>query len=178
MDKKVQEYIETKKKELEQIQNDKKQTAKNTFLIEQGFYEKVYAPEQYGVNKQEFPYSEYNQEKEAYLYYKLVPYDISDECYDEMLSAYNAVEDELDDSKKDDDEEENKNGIAIFMTIVAVTIYIVGLVVGIVLGNNLGHYSHFEWVSASVCWFASFAYGSLFLGVSEVIKLLHKSINQ
>lgn len=176
MDKKIQEYIETKKKELEQIRNDKKQTAKNAFLIEQGFYEKVYAPEQYGVNKQEFPYSEYNQEKEAYLYYKLVPYDISDECYDEMLSAYNAVEDEL---ENDDDDEENisKNNMAIFMTVVAVTIYIVGLVVGIVLGNNLGGY-WFSWTSASICWFVGFVYGSLFLGVSEIIKLLNKNINQ
>lgn len=173
MDKKVQEYIEVKKKELEQIRNDKKQTAKNAFLIKQGFCEKVYAPEQYGVNKEEFPYSEYNQEKEAYLYYKFVPHDISDEQYTEMLSAYNALQEEL---NKEDDENisESTNGMAIFMTIVAVTIYIVGFVVGIVLGNNLGHYSHFEWVSASVCWFASFVYGSLFLGVSEVIKLLHR----
>lgn len=177
MDKKVQEYIEAKKKELEQIRNDKKQTAKNTFLIEQGFYEKVYAPEQYGVNKQEFPYSEYNQEKETYLYYKLVPYDISDEQYTEMLSAYNALQEEL---NKEDDENisESTNGIAIFMTIVAVTIYIVGLVVGIVMGKNFGHYGNFEWVSAAICWFAGFVYGSLFLGVSEIIKLLNKSIDQ
>ncbi len=172
MDKKVQDYIEAKKKELEQIRNDKKQTAKNAFLIKQGFCEKVYAPEQYGVDKQEFPYNEYNQEKEAYLYYKLVPYDVSDEKYDEMLSAYEAVEDEL---GTEDDEEENisKNNMAIFMTIVAVTIYIVGLVAGIVIGKNFGGY-WFSWTSASICWFAGFVYGSLFLGVSEIIRLLHR----
>lgn len=172
MDKKVQEYIEVKKKELEQIRNDKKQTAKNAFLIKQGFCEKVYAPEQYGVNKEEFPYSEYNQEKEAYLYYKFVPHDISDEQYTEMLSAYNALQEEL---NKEDDENisESTNGMAIFMTIVAVTIYIVGLVAGIVIGKNFGGY-WFSWTSASICWFAGFVYGSLFLGLSEVIKLLHR----
>lgn len=176
MNKQVQEYINSKKKELEEIQKEKKQSAKESFLIEEGFCNKVYAPESGEFSKAEYHYSEYDKEKEAYFYYKLVPMDISDEDYESMLSAYNAVEDESDDEDDDDEEEEDipKNNIAIFMTVVSVSVYIVGLVVGIVLGKNLGHYSHFEWISASICWFAGFVYGSLFLGVSEVIKLLHR----
>ena len=89
-----------------------------------------------------------------------------------MYVAYKAVEDEL---ETEDDEEANtsKNNMAIFMTIVAVTICIVWLVVGIVIGKNFGGY-WFSWTSASICWFAGFVYGSLFLGVSEIIRLLHR----
>ena len=174
MNKKVQEYINSKQKELNEILTTKKQSAKESFLIEEGFCNKVYAPESGEFSKSEYSYSEYDKEKEAYFYYKLVPMDISDEDYESMLSAYNAVEDELDDEDDDDEEEDiPKNNIAIFMTVVSVSVYIVELVVGIILGKNLGYYSSFEWISASICWFAGFVYGSLFLGVSEVIKLLH-----
>lgn len=175
MNQKAQKYITSKKKELKRI----KASERESFLIKQGLCEQVFAPnpEQFGINHTEYPYSERNEQNGSTVYYKLVPIDLTDEEFAEVYSAFKAVEDELD--KEDGkDVPKSTNGIAIFMTVVAVTIYIVGLVVGIVLGNNLGHYSHFEWVSASACWFASFAYGSLFLGVSEIIKLLHKSINQ
>lgn len=175
MNQKAQKYITSKKKELQKI----KVSEKESFLIEQGLCEKVFAPnpERFGINHTEYPYGERNEQDGSTVYYKLTPIDLTDEEFEQVYSAFKAVDDEL---NKEDNQDTSKptNGMAVFMTIVAVTIYIVGLVVGIVLGNNLGHYSHFEWVSASACWFASFAYGSLFLGVSEIIKLLHKSISQ
>jgi hypothetical protein len=159
MNQKAQKYITSKKE---------------TFLIKQGLCEKVFAPnpEQFGINHTEYPYSERSEKDGSTVYYKLVPIELTDEEFEQVYSAFKAVEDEL--GKEDsEDSAKHTNGIAIFMTVVAVVIYIVGLVVGIVIGNSLGGY-HFSWTSASICWFAGFVYGSLFLGVSEVIKLLHR----
>lgn len=171
MNKQVQEYINSKKKELEEIQKEKKQSAKESFLIEEGFCNKVYAPESGEFSKSEYSYSEYDKEKEAYFYYKLVPMDISDEDYESMLSAYSAVEDELDDEDDDDEEDIPNNNIAIFMIVASVIIYIAGFVGGIVAGNNFNRYE-FTWWLAFAIWIPTFVYGSLLLGVSEIIKLL------
>ena len=177
MNKKVQEYINSKQKELKEIQNEKKQSAKESFLIEEGFCNKVYAPESGEFSKSEYSYSEYDKEKEAYFYYKLVPMDISDEDYESMLSAYSAVEDELDDEDDDDEEDIPNNNIAIFMIVASVIIYIAGFVGGIVAGNNFNRYE-FTWWLAFAIWIPTFVYGSLFLGLSEVIKLLHRQSSQ
>lgn len=171
MNKQVQEYIDSKKKELEEIQKEKKQSAKESFLIEEGFCDKVYAPENGDFSKAEYYYSEYDKEKEAYFYYKLVPMDISDEDYESMLSAYNAVEDELDDEDDDEEENDSKNNMSVFMIVASVIIYIAGFVGGIVAGNNFNRYE-FTWWLAFAIWIPTFVYGSLLLGVSEIIKLL------
>ena len=176
MNKQVQEYIDSKKKELEEIQKEKKQSAKESFLIEEGFCDKVYAPENGDFSKAEYYYSEYDKEKEAYFYYKLVPMDISDEDYESMLSAYNAVEDELDDEDDDEEENDSKNNMSVFMIVASVIIYIAGFVGGIVAGNNFNRYE-FTWWLAFAIWIPSFVYGSLLLGVSEIIKLLRRQCN-
>lgn len=170
MNQKAQKYITSKKKELQKI----KVSEKESFLIEQGLCEKVFAPnpEQFGINHTEYPYYDYNEDSNTYGYYKAIPIDLTDEEFAEVYSAFKAVEDELD--KEDGkDVPKSTNGMAVFMTIVAITIYIVGLVAGIVIGKNFGGY-WFSWTSASICWFAGFVYGSLFLGVSEIIRLLHQ----
>lgn len=168
MNKKAQEYIASKKKELSEI----KFSDRESFLIGQELYDKVYAPNQDNVDRTEYPYYDRNEEDGSPLYYKAVAISLTDKEYEEVYAAYKAVEDEL---ETEDDEEENisKNNMAVFMTIVAITIYIVGLVAGIVIGKNFGGY-WFSWTSASICWFAGFVYGSLFLGVSEIIRLLHQ----
>lgn len=173
MNKKVQEYINSKQKELNEILTTKKQSAKESFLIEEGFCNKVYAPESGEFSKSEYSYSEYDKEKEAYFYYKLVPMDISDEDYESMLSAYNAVEDELDDEDDEEEENDSKNNMSVFMIVASVIIYIAGFVGGIVAGNNFNRYE-FTWWLAIAIWVPTFVYGSLLLGVSEVIKLLHR----
>lgn len=174
MNQKAQKYITSKKKELQKI----KVSEKESFLIEQGLCEKVFAPnpERFGINHTEYPYGERNEQDGSTVYYKLTPIDLTDEEFEQVYSAFKAVDDEL---NKEDNQDTSKptNGMAVFMTIVAVTIYIVGLVAGIVIGKNFGGY-WFSWTSASICWFAGFVYGSLFLGVSEIIKLLNKNINQ
>ena len=171
MNKQVQEYIDSKKKELEEIQKEKKQSAKESFLIEEGFCDKVYAPENGDFSKAEYYYSEYDKEKEAYFYYKLVPMDISDEDYESMLSAYNAVEDELDDEDDDEEENDSKNNMSVFMIVASVIIYIAGFVGGIIAGNNFDRYGFTLWLAIAI-WVPTFVYGSLLLGVSEIIKLL------
>lgn len=118
-----------------------KVSEKESFLIEQGLCEKVFAPnpEQFGINHTEYPYYDYNEDSNTYGYYKAIPIDLTDEEFAEVYSAFKAVEDELD--KEDGkDVPKSTNGMAIFMTIVAVTIYIVGLVAGIVIGKNFGGY--------------------------------------
>lgn len=174
MNKQVQGYINSKKKELEEIQKEKKQSAKESFLIEEGFCDKVYAPKTGEFSKAEYPYSEYDKEEEAYFYYKLVPMDISDEDYESMLLAYKAVEDELEDENEEGGKEsDSKNNMSVFMIVASVIIYIAGFVGGIIAGNNFERYE-FTWWLAIAIWVPTFVYGSLLLGVSEVIKLLHR----
>ena len=171
MNKKAQEYINSKKKELEEI----KSSDRESFLVEQELYEKVYAPDQFGIDHTEYPHCERNEKDGSSLYYKIIPISLTDKEYDEVYAAYKAVEDELDKEDREDDAK-STNGVAIFIMIVAVTIYIAGFVGGIVLGNNMRHYG-FSWISASICWGVAFVCGSLFLGMSEVIKLLHSQNN-
>lgn len=100
--------------------------------------------------------------------------DISDEDYESMLLAYKAVEDELEDENEEGGKEsDSKNNMSVFMIVASVIIYIAGFVGGIIAGNNFERYE-FTWWLAIAIWVPTFVYGSLLLGVSEVIKLLHR----
>ena len=69
------------------------------------------------------------------------------------------------------------------MIVVAVLIYIAGLIAGISFGNAekvvSGYYSthtvkEFSVAVASIYWAASFISGSVFIGLAEIIRLLQK----
>ena len=78
-----------------------------------------------------------------------------------------------------------KNKVAILLTICAFIIYIAGFIFGIVLGKETGAalslYSYFSEGGGSsfntatmlLVWVVSFINGTLFLGISEIVKLLN-----
>lgn len=174
MDKRVQEYIESKKKRQEDIQ----QQQKLAFLIKEGLYEKVYAPDDEDTDLDEYPKTEWDRDNSRNRYYKIVPIEISDDEYEQIREAYNSV-----DSVKKDNEENSTNSVATFMIVVAVLIYIAGLIAGISFGNAekvvSGYYSthtvkEFSVAVASIYWAASFISGSVFIGLAEIIRLLQK----
>lgn len=75
----------------------------------------------------------------------------------------------------DQKDDSPKNKIASALTILAYLIFLVGAVLGIVMGDDV-YNDDFVWNVAFTWWGSSLLCGSLFLGISEVIKLLY-SIN-
>lgn len=61
------------------------------------------------------------------------------------------------------------NPIRIFLTGIAVLIYLVGFVLGIGIGSSS---RNFDILSAFIIWAASGISGTIFLGFAEIIKLL------
>lgn len=167
MDKNIQNFIDTKKQELEKLRASKKRD----FLIQQGLYEKVYAPDHHNVDTNEYPYYDRNEEDGTPLYYKAVAINLTDKEYEEVYAAYKAVENELED-ENDEEENNSKNNMSVFMIVASVIIYIAGFVGGIIAGNNFDRYGFTLWLAIAI-WVPTFVYGSLLLGLSEVIKLLH-----
>ena len=173
MDKRVQEYIESQKKRQEKV----KQQQKIAFLTKVGLYEKVYAPDD-DTDLDEYPKTEWDKENNRNRYYKIVPFEINDDEYEQIREAYNSVE-----SMKTDEDENSTNSVATFMIVVSVLIFIAGLIAGISFGNTekivSGYYSthtekEFSIAVASVYWVASFISGSVFIGLAKIIKLLQK----
>lgn len=169
MNKKAQEYIDSKRKELSEI----KSSERESFLIGQELYDKVYAPDQNNVDRTEYPYYDRNEEDGTHLYYKAVAINLTDKEYEEVYAAYKAVEDELEDEDDEEEENDSKNNMSVFMIVASVIIYIAGFVGGIIAGNNFDRYGFTLWLAIAI-WVPTFVYGSLLLGVSEIIKLLHR----
>lgn len=150
MDKKLQKYIEKRKRD---------------FLVEEGLFDKIYEPEEAVHDVDEYPHSENNNGLNRTRYYKIVPYDVTDEEFDTLLRLHHF-------SRMTKNKYSQLNGYATFMIVASVIIYIAGFVGGIIAGNNFERYE-FTWWLAIAIWVPTFVYGSLLLGVSEVIKLLH-----
>ena len=169
MDKRVQEYIESQKK----LQEKVKQQKKLAFLIKVGLYEKVYAPDD-EMDLDEYPKTEWDKENSRNRYYKIVPFEINDDEYEQIRESYNSVE-----SMKTNEEDNSTNSVATFMIVVAILIFLAGLIAGIAFGNTekivSGYYSthtekEFSFAVASVYWAASFISGSVFIGLAEIIR--------
>lgn len=145
MDKKLQKYIEKRKRD---------------FLVEEGLFDKIYEPEEAGHDVDEYPHSENNNGLNHTRYYKIVPYDVTDEEFDTLLRLHSV-------SKKSKDKDGQTSGYATFMIIVAVIIYIAGLIAGFMMGR-----AHFGFSSevAVIYWIIAFAAGSLFIGIAGIIK--------
>lgn len=146
----VEKYLEKKKKQ--QLKEKKK------FLISQGLIEKKYSPE----NKCNTEYSEieWDNEKKINRYYKIDALDVTDEEYNEILHAHAET--------GKPPFEATKNGISTMLTVIACLIYFGGLFFGFAFEEFLG---------VLICWISSFISGSIMLGFSQIIKLLH-SINE
>ena len=171
MDPRVQEFIEKKLKE-QQAQADtmsQKQTAfmqakKEKVLLDAGLYEKEYSPNTYVSN--EYPHTEFDQEQRKYVYFKKRPIEISDEDYAEMLKVIkeDPVTDESELAK-------SHNRVASLLAGIAYVTYILfglGALILLILGFDEEDLLYIA-PGALVVGFIS---GSMFLGFSEIIKLL------
>lgn len=116
----------------------------------------------------EFPSFEWDIASSKGKYYKKVPIEITDEEYQEIKKY-----------SKDDFLAQNNNPIAFTLKVIAILVYIVGFIGGIVMGNAVAEYSwDFSWGSAFIFWFVSFFSGTTILGFAEIIQLLHDIKNK
>ncbi len=163
MHEKVQAYLEKK----QSLFAEKEKKEKNDLLIALGLYEKEYSPTNTGTA--EYSLYEWNNTEKKTYYYKQVPIEVTDEEFKEIKYWRNIA--------KDGSNTNNENTIATCLTVIAWILFIGGFIAGIALGNveAEGYYrSHteFSFGIALIYWSISLISGLLFLGFSEVIKLL------
>jgi len=143
---------------------------RNEVLISEGLYVKRYS-EKTGYSN-EYPYSEWDENRKEMRYFKKVPIYVTDEEYEHILRA------------RQKSKSANKtNMVANTLAAMAWIIFIVGFIVGIVSGTEefkdiYGETldTKFEFMVALKYWIEYFIYGILVLALAEIIKLLH-SIN-
>lgn len=158
MNEKLKDFLDAKKDaEKKRYEEEKQKT-----LIELGLYEKVYSPD--NNYSEEFSSSEWDSANLTNKYYKKVPVEITDEEYQEVKKY-----------SKGDVLVQNNNPIATTLRVIAVLVYIVGFIGGIVIGDAVAEYS---WGTAFIYWFVSFFSGTTILGFAEIIQLLHDIKNK
>lgn len=151
MNPKLSDYFAQKRLEEKQ--------ARDALLISQGLYEKVYAPNDEW--SEEYPENEYDQERQVYRYFKKVVIEVTDEEY-EQIKKYAFASNSLPET----------NDVAKALTFIAYAVYIVGLIAGIIIVEPMG-------IAVSVvCWIITAISGTMFLGFSEIIKLLQSIKNK
>jgi hypothetical protein len=160
---KIEDLIQQKKQELESL----KQKKKDEDLIHLGLFEKKYSDSK----SDEYIDSEYYRETAMYKYYKKVPLNnVTDQQIDELLS----ITKEIEHLKKEIKEVKGTlepNSVAFTLKLIGILIYVVGVISAMVfLGNGGGEIG-------VIIIFSSFVSGTLFIGFSEIIKLLH-SMNE
>lgn len=164
MDKNIQNFISAKKKELEKIKLDKKRN----FLIQQGLYEKVYAPDQHNVDTDEYPHKVYNKKKKSYMYYKIVIPEISDEDYGKLLKVCNFIEEEkqtiTDTNQKEESSERAVPFVSMLMYFATAIIFVAGIIATAYDSRNIALYI-----------FSAFISGCLFIALGKIIELISKS---
>ena len=151
MNEKVQEFLKQKKEnEFQKYQETKRES-----LITLGLYERIYSPN--NKKSREYPC----QEIESGKYYKEVPFEVTDEEYEEI--------------KKYLPQSDGDNPIASILTVIAMVVYILGFIVGWYYGVD-------RWGEPSglmiVYWIVAFILGTVYLGLAEIIKLLTKIKNK
>ncbi|MBQ7096620.1 MAG: hypothetical protein IJN96_00935 [Clostridia bacterium] len=110
----------------------------------------------------EFPEAEWDSDNLTNKYYKKVPVEITEEEYEEVKKY-----------SKDSVKVVTDNSIAATLKVIAVFVYIVGFIAGVVIGGALTDYTRdFSWGTAFACWFLSLFSGTTVLGFAEIIQLL------
>lgn len=160
MNQKVQEFINQQKIQLENNKNMEKAKVLNDL----GLYDKEYSENPAWSEK--YPDYEYDQVTQQGKYFRKIPINVTDEEYEEILKYSNIDNTQI----ESDDVKTNSNTIATIFSVIAVFIFILGLFLGIVLGDAIGY--KFSIGVALICWGSSFVGGMLMLGFAEIIKLL------
>lgn len=158
MNENVQAFLD-KKREAEEKKNKKE---KQRVLLELGLFEKVYSED--SKRSKEFPLSEWDREAQCEKFYKNVPYEVTDEEYEQLVKY-----------AEQEEPAACSNTIEMILFSLAWIIYIGGFLAGIFLSSQ--GYS-FVWSTAIICWASAFVSGTIFLGFSEVIKLLEAIKNK
>ena len=155
MNPKLSDYFAQKRLEEKQ--------ARDALLVSQGLYEKVYAPnDEWSEEYDEaYPENELDSERQTIRYFKKVAIEVTDEEY-EQIKKYAFVSKSLPET----------NDVAKVLTFIACAIYIVGIIAGIIIAAPMG-------IAVSVvCWVITAISGTMFLGFSEIIKLLQSIKNK
>lgn len=160
MNQKVQEFINQQKIQLENNKNMEKAKVLNDL----GLYDKEYSENSAWSEK--YPEYEYDQVTQQGKYFRKIPISVTDEEYAEILKYSNIDNTQI----ESDDVKTNSNTIATIFSVIAVFIFILGLFLGIVLGDAIGY--KFSIGVALICWGSGFVGGMLMLGFAEIIKLL------
>lgn len=160
MNQRVQEFIYQQKIQLENNKNMEKAKVLNDL----GLYDKEYSENP--AWSEEYPDYEYDQVTQQGKYFRKIPISVTDEEYAEILKYSNIDNTQI----ESDDVKTNSNTIATIFSVIAVFIFILGLFLGIVLGDAIGY--KFSIGVALICWGSGFVGGMLMLGFAEIIKLL------
>lgn len=160
MNQRVQEFINQQKIQLENNKNMEKAKVLNDL----GLYDKEYSENPAWSEK--YPEYEYDQVTQQGKYFRKIPISVTDEEYAEILKYSNIDNTQI----ESDDVKTNSNTIATIFSVIAVFIFILGLFLGIVLGDAIGY--KFSIGVALICWGSGFVGGMLMLGFAEIIKLL------
>ncbi len=160
MNQRVQEFINQQKIQVENNKNMEKAKVLNDL----GLYDKEYSENP--AWSEEYPEYEYDKATQQGKYFKKVPISVTDEEYAEILKYSNIDNTQI----ESDDVKTNSNTIATIFSVIAVFIFILGLFLGIVLGDAIGY--KFSIGVALICWGSGFVGGMLMLGFAEIIKLL------
>ena len=160
MNQRVQEFINQQKIQGEYNKNMEKAKVLNDL----GLYDKEYSENP--AWSEEYPEYEYDHVTQQGKYFRKIPISVTDEEYAEILKYINIDNTQI----ESDDVKTNSNTIATIFSVIAVFIFILGLFLGIVLGDAIGY--KFSIGVALICWGSGFVGGMLMLGFAEIIKLL------
>ena len=162
---------------------------RNELLIKWGYYKKEYSDK--GYKTDEYPFSESNGE--AVLYYKKVPRDVSNEEFNriaqEEIDKIAQEVDRIAQKEKENHKKEaeikneaymkkvalNENVIAVIFTVLGFLTFLVGFILGIVLGKD--RWGDFSFPLALAYWAGGFISGMFMLAVAEIISLLQRIAN-
>lgn len=150
MNKKLEQYLNTKEQERQSLLNREKAE----LLINEGLYDLL------PVNANEInwntEYVEYKWDSSTQTNrcYKQVPIEISDDEYEKIKSYFTPIK-----------IEHKENAVAKVLTVLGCITYIIGFI-----GGFLGADGYFGITIA--IWVASFISGTMFLAFSQIIKLL------
>ena len=161
----IKAYLE--EKSAKKAAAEKERRAK--ILLREGLFTKEELPERPESLTDDYGGFESERDEQGNVlihYFRKVPLEVSDEEW-EQIEKYAEV--------KDKDEEKDSSGVASLLKGLAVVVYLLGFILGIAMGKTL--LGDFSFGIMLVYWIAGLFAGTLLLGFSEVIRLLHE-INQ
>lgn len=160
MNKRVEEFLA----------DSENRSDRDQILIDAGLYDKVYLPESNESYmsldeklRKEYSESEYDSEKGTTVYFKIQPIEVTDDEFRAIVQHSNI---------------EKTNMLANVISFCAYTLMVIGFIVGIYIGNELGTWGDFSILWASIVWIISAISGISMLWFAEVLKLLQGIKNQ